>query len=284
MSSNLNKKWLYEFEADFYPDKNLKNPIKRKFGILKPSRRLREEGEIYFAAEVSKFAKAGVLPKAAWNTILSDGGGTISEKDREHYGKLLLDFRDLAEQIQSIVIKDEYLNSEEDKEKVKDLSSQMEEIKEEIQKFERSQISIFENTAEARARNKTILWWVLNLFYEISNDTSKLVCDAKSYLDKLDIYDQIEETASEENNQESKFILDLFTRIGFLVTLWFVGKADSQKDFKFYDDEFTNQQKTSSESSKEDDNVEPTAVQEQDAPLENKEENGKLFAPEKINL
>ena len=92
-----NKNWLYEFEI-----KNDKDETK-KFAILKPNRKLKEEGELFYSSEVSRFAKAGVLPKAAWNTILSNGGGSISEKDREVYGNLLIDFRDKSFELQSIL-------------------------------------------------------------------------------------------------------------------------------------------------------------------------------------
>ena len=38
-------------------------------------------------------------------------------------------------------------------------------VKREIQEFEMAQASLFDQTAENRARNKTILWWVLNMSY-----------------------------------------------------------------------------------------------------------------------
>ena len=97
-------KWLYEFDAKnvIKKDDGTQETVNKKFALLKPNRRLREDGELFYAAETSRFAKAGVLPKAAWGTILSNGGGSISEQEREQYGNLLLKFRDLSFELQTI--------------------------------------------------------------------------------------------------------------------------------------------------------------------------------------
>ena len=67
MSSTNTNKWYYEFSVT---DKT--GAQTKKYAILKPNRKIREDGELFFASETSRFAKAGVLPRAAWNTILSN--------------------------------------------------------------------------------------------------------------------------------------------------------------------------------------------------------------------
>lgn len=42
---------------------------------------------------------------------------------------------------------------------------EIEKTREKIQNFEMTQSSLFEQTAENRARNKTIIWWLLNISY-----------------------------------------------------------------------------------------------------------------------
>ena len=227
-----NKHWLYEFES-----KDNKDVIK-KFAILKPNRRLKEDGELFYSSEVSRFAKAGVLPKAAWNTILSNGGGSISDKERELYGNLLIDFRDKSFELQSILIKNLNDRTQEEKDRSSQLINDLEEIKNEIQAFEASQISIFENTAESKARNRSILWWVLNLSYEIIDDQPKMIFDQVSFDDKLDSYDILE-----DKSDENVFILSVLRRLTYLITLWFLGRANSFEEFKSYDETLNNDQK-----------------------------------------
>jgi hypothetical protein len=228
-------KWLYEFDARnlIKKDDGSKETIIKKFALLKPNRRLREDGELFYAAETSRFAKAGVLPKAAWGTILSNGGGSISEQEREQYGNLLLKFRDLSFELQTILIKGEAERTEAEKLRSDELINNLDDIRRDIQNFEASQIAIFENTAEAKARNRTILWWVMNLAYEKDGDNYKAIFRGENFEEKLLQYDSFEE---EENKYE--FLLGVIRRITYLITLWFLGRADTQDDFKTFDKSF----------------------------------------------
>lgn len=230
------KNWLYEFEA-----KTESGEIK-KFAVLKANRRMREDGELFYSSEVSRFAKAGILPKAAWNTILSDGGGSISEKDRELYGNLLMDFRDKSFDLQAILIKNVSERSEDEQLRSTKLIEELEDIKQEIQGFEASQISIFENTAESKARNRAILWWVMNLAYKKEGDTYELLFDGNSFNDKLDLYDSLEEDATKH-----AFLLGVLRRITYLITLWFLGRAENTEDMKSFDDMFLKDNNSDSE-------------------------------------
>lgn len=222
-----NKKWYYKFDAAKLSteEDGSSNSEKLQFAILKPNRRMREDGELFFASETSRFAKAGVLPKAAWNTILSNGGGTISEDDREIYGGLLNDFREKSFELQSLLVKTDGERNEEEKSRLDTLTVEMEEIRRKIQSFESQQINIFENTAEAKARNRAILWWVTNLAYQKNGDNYTPIFDAENFDAKLDKYDEIEQA------EDNGFMMSVLTRITYLVTLWFLGRAEKEEDF-----------------------------------------------------
>ena len=229
------KNFLYEFEAKHFikKDDGSNETLLKKFAILKPNRRLREDGELFYAAETSRFAKAGVLPKAAWNTILSNGGGSISEKEREIYGNLLIKFRDASFELQSILIKAENERSESEKNRADEIIIELEDIRKEIQSFESSQIAIFENTAEAKARNRTILWWILHLSQEQKDGQYVPMFNGENFQEKLDQYDFLEETESEDD-----FKFSIVRRLTYLITLWFLGKAESSEAFKEFDKSF----------------------------------------------
>jgi hypothetical protein len=221
-----NKKWYYEFEIEQDEKKEDGSSEKKvhKFAILKPNRRLREDGELFFASETSRYARAGVLPKAAWNTILANGGGTISDEQREHYGKLLIDFRDKSYDIQALLIKSDGNRNDEDKKRLDELTASLNEIRQEIQSFESSQVNIFENTAEAKARNRAILWWVANLAFKQVDSNFIPFFNAPTFEEKLDQYDEIEQS-------DDPFLLDVLRRITYLITLWFLGRAETTEDF-----------------------------------------------------
>lgn len=246
----INKNWLYEFQVEESINKENGETVKnnRTFSILKPNRRLREDGELFYASETSRFAKAGVLPRAAWNTILSNGGGSISDKEREVYGELLLKFRDASLELQSILFKTEDQRSETEKTRAKELTENLEDIRKEIQAFESSQVAIFENTAEAKARNRTILWWVLNLAHEKINDKYEQIVKGDSFNEKLDDYDNLE-------NSNDEFILTILRRFTYLITVWFLGRAETEEDFKYFDDLNNEDKKNKVEKSEKDKKV-----------------------------
>lgn len=233
---NKNNQWFYEFEGKEKINKDNGETITniKKFAILKPNRKLREDGELFYASETSRFAKAGVLPKAAWGTILSNGGGSISEKEREIYGNLLLEFRNYSFDLQSILIKPESDRTTQEKTKSEELIQKLEEIRKEIQSFESSQLSIFENTAEAKARNRAILWWVLQLSYTQNEQNEYTpIFNGDTFEEKLGSYDFYE-----DNQDEDSFILGIIRRFTYLITLWFLGRIDSGDDFKQFDASF----------------------------------------------
>jgi hypothetical protein len=232
MTTDGSKKWYYEFNS------TNKDSKETKYAILKPNRRLREDGELFFASETSRFAKAGVLPKAAWNTILSNGGGSISESEREDYGKLLVNYRDRSFELQSILIKSEGTRTEQDNKRIDEILVEIEEIKRNIQGFEAEQINIFENTAEAKSRNRTILWWVLQLAHKQDENKYIPFFTGETFNDKLDNYDIIEEEANVE-------LSDIIKRFTYLITLWFLGRIDTAADFQAFDKDYIKPDKAS---------------------------------------
>lgn len=274
-NNTTNTKWLYTFT---HKD-NL--GVSHNFGFLKPNRRLKEDGEVFFAAEVSRYAKAGVLPKAAWGTILSNSGGIISDEERERYGQLLLEFQELSSSIQKILSVDEKDQTEEILKELKEKTDRINDIRSDIQSFESSQISIFENTAEAKARNKTILWWVLNLVCKINEDGSySNVCTGKTFNDKLEQYDLIEDAETNDN-----YLENVLKRSAYLITLWFLGRIDSKNDFALYDQDYSKREESNDEKqepSQETSSQEPVKTNVDNSGEDSPTKNSGNFAPEEI--
>lgn len=270
-----NKKWYYEFSVE-HEAKNSNGKIEKiekKFAILKPNRRLKEEGELFFASETSRFAKAGVLPKAAWNTILSSGGGTLSEQDREEWGKLMIEYRDKSFDLQSILIKTGGKRSEEEQAYFDKLTEDLNNITKKMQAFESSQMDIFENTAEAKARNRTILWWVTVLAHKLVGEKFIPIFDGKTFEERLDQYDEIDES------DDSSPLLLALRRITYLTTLWFLGRAETTEDFSGLDKDFVKALNTNVENNTTDNNTESvtesTETKSQDSVSTNISENNK---------
>ena len=101
-------------------------------------------------------------------------------------------------------------------------------IKKEIQEFEMAQASLFDQTAENRARNKTILWWVLNMSYYGNvekKETIKPIFEGENFNERLASYDAVEEDGTE-------FQDDVLKKLVYYVSYWYVGQAQTPEEFE----------------------------------------------------
>lgn len=218
------EKYLYSFEATDTAS------VKRKFCILKPTRKMKENGELFYASKLSQFISAGVLPKIVWDKIFKDNGGIISEVDQKEYSDLFVEFSEFRNSIDSLSVKAEKDRTEDEKNQIEFFEGQLIRVRKRMQEMEMAQVNAFENTAEAKARNRTIVWWAANLAAEENNGVTELLLGSGQIEDRLDIYDSIIEN--------DKFLTDCFSRINYLVTVWYLGSASSFEDFKTLDEEY----------------------------------------------
>ena len=144
----------------------------------------------------------------------------------------LLNYRDRSFEMQSILIKSEGTRTEQENKRLDEIIVELEAIKRDIQSFEAEQINIFENTAEAKSRNRTILWWVLQLAHKQEDDKYVPFFDGETFNEKLDNYDIIEEQGSVE-------LSDIIKRFTYLTTLWFLGRIETTEDFEAFDKDYT---------------------------------------------
>lgn len=206
------KKWLYAFYGKVKGEN-------KKFYILKPGRKLKQGGELEYAKQLAKFVKAGLLPKAAWGTILDNAGGTISDNEAQNYTNLKSRFFELSLELNKLKQEEQ---TEENIKAIDDTILEIEFIKNKIQSFELEQIYIFENTAESKARNATIEWWLCNLSFD---ENGQEFFQGQTLDDKLDWYDSIDP-------EKDGDILKIGQRFSYLITLWFLNRLDSFESFK----------------------------------------------------
>ena len=100
-----------------------------------------------------------------------------------------------------------------------------------LQAYEADKASLFDQTAETRARNKTVFWWVLNVSYKVwGNEEESPVFGGDSYEERLAKYDVMEDS---QDDME----LDLIQRLVYYVSFWYAGRAVTADDFKALDED-----------------------------------------------
>lgn len=207
--------------------KKVKTNVPIKLAIKKPNRGLFDEAELFFGVRLSEGIKAGLLTRALLAKRFSNDGGVFSDLDKEEYTKLYVKLFELQNEFQRVSLKEEKDRNEAEKAEYKRLVKEIAGTREKLQDYEFAQASLFEQTAENRARNKTIMWWVLQLSQVIDeNGKYKDLFNGSSYEEKLESYDVIEEKAEDtwERKALSKFV--------YLISFWYTGRASSQEEFE----------------------------------------------------
>jgi hypothetical protein len=204
----------------------VKTTVPVKLAIKKPTRSLFDEAELFYGVRLSEGIKAGLLTRALLAKRFNNDGGVLSDEEQKEYNELYLEFFNLQSEFQKLSIKEESIRNDEEKENLKNVIAKMNDARERLQKYEMAQANLFEQTAENRARNKTIMWWVLQLsLIQDENKKLKELFEDGSYEDKLKKYDEIEEAESDIEKIAIQKLL-------YLISFWYIGRAASQDEFE----------------------------------------------------
>jgi hypothetical protein len=203
----------------------VKTTVPVKLGIKKPTRSLFDEAELFYGVKLSEGIKAGLLTRALLAKRFNNDGGVLSDEEQKEYNNLYNNFFNLQSEFQKLSMKEEALRNNEEKEALQKVISEMNEARDLLQKYEMAQANLFEQTAENRARNKTIMWWVLQLsLIEDQDKKLKELFGEGSYEEKLKKYDEIEES---EFNIEKIALQKLL----YLISFWYIGRAATEEEF-----------------------------------------------------
>lgn len=207
--------------------KKVKKNVPIKLAIKKPTRGLFDEAELFYGVKLSEGIKAGLLTRALLAKRFSNDGGIFSELDKEEYTKLYVGLFDLQSKFQKLSLKDETKRTDEEKKEYRELVNKISSTKEKLQDYEFAQASLFDQTAENRARNKTIMWWVLFLsLMETKDGKYTDMFLGSTFEDKIASYDLI------EDGKDDSWEKVALSKLIYLISFWYTGRASTQEEFE----------------------------------------------------
>lgn len=207
-------------------EKSVKKDVNQKVFLKKPGRAMYDEAELFYGVRLSEGIKAGLLTRQLLAKRFSNDGGILSDSDKDKYAELYIKLFDVQNKIERLSIKTIEEKSAQEKEDTESLLKEAASLKEGLVDFELGQASLFEQTAENRARNKTILWWVLFLsFFEDDAGKQTPVFGEGSFDLKVAEYDRIEEL-------DDAFSEALLKKVLYYISFWYVGRAQTKEDFE----------------------------------------------------
>ena len=213
--------------------KKVKKPVSNDVTIYTPSRRQVEEADMEFSIEMSKCIKKGILTKAMLAKKYSDSGGLLSEDDSS---KLVRSYSELSE-IQSSLAKlmSKKDASSEEKDSIKQLTEEFARIRRAIVDLETTYQAVFNHTADTKAQNKTILWYLVNLtFYKGADGIERPLFNGEDYDEKLDSYYEKDESGEDAMYDLAKEKLMAF------ISFWYFSQNTTDEDFKKLEEDMDN--------------------------------------------
>ena len=204
---------------------DVEKEVEKKYFLRKPTRAMFDDAELFFAVSLSEGIKAGLLTRALLLKRFNNDGGILSENEKESLTVLYSDIMERQTEFQKLSLKSKEERSEEEQLRYGEALTFLNEARVQLQEFEMAQSSLYDQTAENRARNKTILWWVLALSYSDEEGEEKPFFHGENYEQKLSDYDAMEE-------EDDDFVINVISKLSYYISFWYVSKVNTKEEFE----------------------------------------------------
>lgn len=192
--------------------------------IKRPTRRELEEAELEFSVEMSRCVKKGILTKAMLAKKYSDTGGLMSETDATSLVDLYKGVFDLQNEYARLEIVQN--KTEKQTARVEEITKELGTVRRKIVEFESNYQSLFDHTADVKAQNKLILWYVIML----TNIQGEKDEEPTPYFGKGDFETRLEEYYRKEESDDQLYFL-IAKKAATIIAFWFFNQATDKKSF-----------------------------------------------------
>ncbi len=253
--------------------------------LKKPTRTQVEDGDMFYSIWLNKFIKMGLLTRAMLAKKQVDVGGTLNDDDKINYAKLYLQLFEKQQNVIRYSAKDPDTMSLDEKERLDRAVSDLAVIRKDLSDFEAAQASIFDHTADVKARNKTITWFLLHLaYYRKENDSE----DESHDFDDEPLfpgtdYDEKYISYQEADEEQDEIFIKTIDRLSTISTIWYMSGVQEQDDFEAVLDQMNKENEVSSsenEEDLEDAKEEPEQPEKKKAPSKKKPKQTEEQSPE----
>lgn len=195
--------------------------------IKMPNRKQIQEAEMIYSIEMSKCIKQGILTKTMLLNKYSDTGGLVNEKDSQELNSNYEKYYNLQVEVANLNLKPESDRTDEDKQLINEKQSDLIEIRKLIVERETSYLNLFNHTADTKAQNKAILWYVLTL--------SHYKDSTKNHNDFVPIFngktfEEKEESLYALEDKDDEIYNKTYNKLASIISFWFfTGKIDKEE-------------------------------------------------------
>jgi hypothetical protein len=237
--------------------KKVKDSKPVTFALKRPSRIETDSGDVFYNVEFGRNVRAGMLTTALVDKMYGNEGGIFSQVEIEEYSNAYIKLGGNLGEIYDLEKKE--AKTEEDTAKIKELYENNTELRQIISNYENARNSIYNNTAEVIARNKTLFWWLLTLIYQKNGDKYSPVFTGDTFEQKGETFDELVDL-SESDDINKDYYAEIVSKSSSLVSLWFMSRAQNAEEFAKLAKDYLESEEPSKIEVK--DNIEDTEVKE----------------------
>ena len=212
-----------------------KKTVKNKIVVVRPSLAEVENGEFFYGQKFNEYINAGFLTKAMLSKKMGDLGGLASKEDADRLQTLMMENIEAARVIQ-FYGEGKNLDDEQQK-KLKDAQEEFITTQKQIHEYQAALRDQFSQTADAKAEQKLIEWFVFNFsFYEDKiGDKKELfpIFQGETFDDKREFYLSISDEGIDIKNEDLKKAKEIFDAsyetLIRVISVWFNKMGTDQK-------------------------------------------------------
>lgn len=215
---------VYSFDQEVEID-----DVKKTFRIelKRPTRSMYSDAEMFYSVQINKYIKMGLLTIEQLAKRQIDVGGTFSDEQAKHYGKLQSLIFEKEEMLTRLTAKND--KTQDEIERRDNLSTDVAILRMQITEYEYIRNQVYDHTANSKARNDVILWWLLNIttFGEIHDDNENVEMNPMFVGDN---YETKRLYLEELQDDEDPVVLSVFGKLAKIITLWYwMGISDGKE-------------------------------------------------------
>ena len=200
--------------------------------LKEPTRRQLEDADMEYSIEISRCVKKGVLTKAMLAKKYSDTGGILTEKDAQRLVDL---YSELADLEMEMAKRGSAPNAKQkDGKDKKGLGGKIAMARREIVNLESAYQSLFNHTADIKAQNRVILWYMVNLAHVKSDKEGEEptpLFEGKDFEQRIDNYYQKDEDGD-------TLLGRLSSKLAAVISYWYFSERPTQEEFDGIINEF----------------------------------------------
>ncbi len=209
-------------------EREVTNEVPVRVILRKPTRMQLEDGDMFYTIWLNKFVKMGLLTRAMLAREHLNVGGSLTDEEKKRYSQLYVKLYEKQQAVQKFSIKTAEERTNDENERLQKAVEDLGIIRKELTDFEAVQASMFDHTADIKARNKAITWYLLHLAYTVEGDDDDAepipMFPGSDYDEKYNSYIELDE-------MNDPVYLKAIDKLSSLTTIWYMSGVSNPEDF-----------------------------------------------------